>query len=207
MSGDDAGPDQRPVRERVASASNVLLLAPVMGGDSDGVCIDLLRVGEPASRTVLFVTFTQPAAARLEFYHEAGDGDPAAVSVVDVAAGPMDGPEPGSGASPDATTVTNPEDLTGLGIAINERLSDWADGGHRVTLCFHSLTTLLQYASDERVFRFLHVLTRRLRSLDAVGHYHLDPTAVDDRTVHTFLQLFDAVVKLESDGSTSVMTR
>lgn len=73
-------------------------------------------------------------------------------------------------------------------------------------LCFRSLSTLLQYADLEAVFKFLHTLTSRIETGDARGHYHMDPTTHDERTVQTLLQLFDAAVRIE-DGSVDVRTR
>jgi hypothetical protein len=75
-------------------------------------------------------------------------------------------------------------------------------------LCFHSLTTLLQYADPQRTFRFVHTLGSRARSCGVIAHYHLDPAAHDAPTVATLEPLFDVVVDLtEADGPTLTALR
>lgn len=96
--------------------------------------------------------------------------------------------------------VSSPGDLTGLGIKLSQCLSAWGDDGNRTTVRFDSLTTLLQFADLKRVFRFVHVLTGRIDSANAVGYFHLDPAAHDDQTLATLRGLFDVVYELE-DGS------
>lgn len=66
-------------------------------------------------------------------------------------------------------------------------------------MCFHSITALLQYADLSCVFRFLHVLTRHVDTVDGVAHYHIDPTAHDAQTLATIETLFDTVIEYE-DG-------
>ena len=91
--------------------------------------------------------------------------------------------------------VEEPADLTGLGITISERLTDWSPDS---LLIFESLTVLLEYVDLKRVFRFLHVLVNRVKATGAVAHYHLDPGEHDDRTVATLTSLFDTVVAYEN---------
>ena len=204
---DDSGGDS-DVREFVGPGSNVLVLAPVMDADTSAVCSDLLHVEQPSEEAVLLVTFTQGADVRVEAFREHADGKPADLHVVDVSGETRSSSdEPSHVPGRVVDVVSSPTDLTGIGIAINEQLGEWAPGDLQVVLCFHTLTTLLQYASEDRVFQFLHVLTSRVSSIDAVAHYHLDPVAVDDRTVHTLMQLFDVVVRQNPDGEWEVKSR
>ncbi|MFB6155679.1 MAG: hypothetical protein ABEJ22_07260 [Haloferacaceae archaeon] len=189
------------VREFVTPGSNVLVLAPVMDSGVGAVCTNLLRVEPVADEAVLLVTFTQSADVRVDDFRERVDSPPGDLHVVDVSGetrSGADGPSHVPGRVVDV--VSSPTDLTGLGIAMNEQLAEWARDDARIVVCVHTLTTLLQYASEERVFQFLHVLTNRIRSVDAVAHYHLDPAAVGDRTVHTLLQLFDVIVRRDDEG-------
>lgn len=99
-----------------------------------------------------------------------------------------------------ATSVSSPSDLTGLGIEVSECLSDWAAAEADAVVCFRSLTTLLQYADIQRVFRFLHLLTGRIESLGARAHFHIDPEAHEPREMATLRNLFDRVYQLNPDG-------
>jgi hypothetical protein len=88
-----------------------------------------------------------------------------------------------------------PADLTGLGITVSGRLTNWQRS--ESLLMFEPLGTLLEHVELKRVFRFLHVLVNRVKSTGATAHYHLDPSAHDDRTVATLTSLFDTVVAYE----------
>jgi hypothetical protein len=89
--------------------------------------------------------------------------------------------------------VADPGDLQRLGLTISDHLAG-LDTDERTTLCFHSLSALLQYVDLRRGYRFLHTLIGRLDSVEASSHYHLDPEAHDEQTVATLRPLFDAVV-------------
>lgn len=96
-------------------------------------------------------------------------------------------------------SVSSPGDLTGLGIKLSQCLSAWDDGP--TTVHFDSLTTLLQFADLKRVFRFVHVLTGRIESANAVGYFYLDPGAHDEQTLATLRGLFDTVLESDPDGN------
>lgn len=175
-------------------ATSVLLLVPSTSGDHDAACSDLLTRHPPAETDVLFVTFRGPDEPLSTWRAEVGT-PPASLAVV-VAGGASRGVASGdrTGDGVRVRTVATPSDLTGLGIAIQGTLREWHGDGNHVAVCFRSLTTLLQFAETRRAFRFFHVLLAQLRSTDAHVHVHLDPMAVDDRTVATFHSLFDTVL-------------
>ena len=60
------------------------------------------------------------------------------------------------------------------------------------------------FRSLQRAFRFLHVVTGRVKTAGGVGHYHLDPEAHDRQTLATLKGLFDAVVNVDEDGELSI---
>jgi hypothetical protein len=193
--------------------SNVLLLAPALSDSEDEACIDLLTIADISQENLLSVTFTQTAQDRLELWHtHAGDDLPAQAGIITV--GEQTRSTSASRSSPSQTpgpitidAVSDPADLTGLGISLTNYLSEWAENNNQTVVCFHSLTPLLQYADLQRVFRFLHVLTGRIASSDAVAHYHMDPTAHDEQTRQTLVQLFDATIELDADGTRSITHR
>ena len=79
-----------------------------------------------------------------------------------------------------------------------------ADENEHIAVCFNSITSLLQYADLQRGFRFLHVVTGRVKTVGGVGHFHIDPDAHDAQTLATLKGLFDAVVEVNDDGSWDV---
>jgi hypothetical protein len=193
----------------VAAASNILLLSPSLDSHDDEACLDLLTVTDPTEENVLSVTFTQSATDRIDLWDAHVDERPARAGIISVG-------EITRSASADITstqrpvgpltieTVSDPDDLTDLGITVNTFLSEWGDDDNQTVACFHSLTPLLQDADLQRVFRFLHVLTGRLETSDAVAHYHMDPSAHDQQTISTLRPLFDAIVDLDEDGEWNI---
>ena len=89
-----------------------------------------------------------------------------------------------------------PGDLTGQGITIAEAMSPGT------AVCVDSLGALFQYADREQVFQLIHALGERCAESAAAMHFHLDPAAVDDRTVAVLSLLMDAVVDVESEAVT-----
>ena len=79
-----------------------------------------------------------------------------------------------------------------------------ADSDEDISFCFNSITSLLQYADVQRAFRFLHVVTGRVKTVGGTGHYHLDPEAHDRQTLATLKGLFDAVIEVNEDGSVDI---
>jgi hypothetical protein len=183
-------------------AENVLVLAGSMDGTSEYCAERLDSPPGTASPSALFVSLDDAPDRRLEAVIGGRTDRPTNVGVVccdetrgAAAAGPTGGAGAGPAVTPGpwVTTVGSPGDLTGLGVRIEEALSAWADEPGSLELCFHSLTTLCQYADERTVFRFCHAVTRHLAAVGASSHFHLDPGAVDDRTVATLSALFDRV--------------
>jgi hypothetical protein len=103
------------------------------------------------------------------------------------------------GTTVSTTTVSEPGDLTGIGIKVSQCLSAWRDDDATTVLCFDSLTTLLQYADLQRAFRFLHMLTQQIENAGALGYFHIDPTAHDDQTVSTVANLFSEQFEYDAE--------
>lgn len=189
-------------------AANILLLASPMDTGVDEACLDLLMVDAPSQEDVLYITFTGTMNDRLSAWRNRVDGEPPAkvglicVGEMTRSAASHSNVSRSSAGPVSITTISDPGDLTGIGITLNEYLSQWDGDGNRLVGCFDSLTSLLQYTDIDAAFRFLHVVTGRFTAAGAVGHYHLDPSAHDDQTVNSLIGLFDAVVELE-DGEWS----
>ena len=188
---------------------SALLLSPSLSGDADGACAELMCPADPSSQNVLWVAYAGSPDAQLDRFRETTTQQPTNVGIVSVedstrsvAASNGDG---GFGAGP-VDTVSNPNDLTGVGISITEFLRRWMDNDARTVVCFDSLTAMLQYADVETAYEFLHVVVSRVYATDAVAHFHMDPGAHDRRTVAQVSSLMDAVIELDDDGA-SVRTR
>ena len=176
---------------RFPAGSNVLVLGDGAAA-GDGICGDLLT--NDVASDVLVVEHARDLATcrdRLTEIESGGEKRLLGVGTV--------GGTPGcetTGVSVDS--LSNPADLTGLGIEVSRFLDRSRRRDAETKICVRSLTALLQFTDLRRTFRFLHVLAGRVEAAGAVAHYHLDPDAHDDQTVGSLTSLFDAAV--EPDG-------
>ena len=190
------------LKEQLGDAANILLGAPSMSQGTEAVCVDLLTQGPPGDVSVLWVSFRKPASQCLAEWRGEHDADPASFGAIVV--GETVGSDDADEIDPQAIQrISNPSDLTGIGIKVGEFVSGQTD---QLVVCVDSLTALLQYVDLETAYEFVHALTGQLYSAGAVSHFHIDPTAHDPETIDTLLSLFDASVDL-SDGETEIRTR
>lgn len=186
---------------------SVLVLAPTMDRRVDECCVGLSCRGAPVDVDLLSVSLDGSVDDVLDRWDQhAGEtpGRTAVVTTGDTTRGATAAAS--SGASTPASdvsmaSVSDPGDLTGLGIKISQALSSWEEDDNDLVLCFDSLTTLLQFADLRRVFQFVHVLTQRVESAGAYAHFHMDPGAHDEQSIATVRSLFDQVYELDADGN------
>jgi hypothetical protein len=185
--------------------TNVLVLEPSLSSVTTEQCVEQVEAFGVAETPVLDLTFTDSPDSRIEAWRRGLTTSPPAVEVLAIGqtrgtAEPVESPRRlGDDGRVGARTVDDPRDLTGIGIAVSETLDRWSEWDRPVGRV-GELTTLLQYADESTVFRFLHVLTSRLKQADAVSFYRLAPEAHDDQTVGTLFQLFDDAIRVD-DGS------
>lgn len=108
--------------------SNVLVLAPAMEAAVDEACVHLLTHGNPALENVLLVSMMRPPAECLEALRCHGGRLPSKVGVINagdgnrsVAAGEATSTALAS-STVRLTTVSDPSDLTGIGMKISQTL-------------------------------------------------------------------------------------
>jgi len=152
---------------------------------------------DPAADVLLLVvTYTRTPADVVADWRAAPVPTPGRFHVVTVQERPGTDDLPPEAVATTTAATTNPNDLTGLAMRLQDVLSDVDDYEH-VLLCFDSVTVLLQYQSVQSAFKFLHMLTSQLREAEVVGNFYVDPTAVDDRTLARVRTVMDEEVELE----------
>ena len=195
--------------DRVTSASSVLVLGPTEGSVSDAVCSRFLT-GEEGSRDVIFVTFQESPEDRVDVCRLADGWEGGEIGIIEVGRGSRNAPAAseitgdGSVGSITVRHVSKPGDLSKLGIVITQLLSEFEDTPRRTVLCFHTLSALHNQVGTKTLFRFLNTLAGRLRSADALGHYHMDPDLHDEIVVETLRPIFDSVVRYSADGKLEI---
>lgn len=148
-----------------------------------------LRALEPTDgESVLWVSYTAAPSECFATLPALPDDRKAAVSVN---SGTRSAAAIGGGTS-GSVAVADPNDLTGLGIAVTDLLEPG------MNVCFDSVTTMLQYAETNRVYTFLNSLLGHLWNANATAHFHFNPDAHDSETVAAITSLFD--VCIDADG-------
>ncbi|WP_415378762.1 hypothetical protein [Halosimplex sp. TS25] len=187
-------------REGTEMPSNVLVLAPSVGGQQSDICGELLHGPDGRSHGLL-VTCMESPAERLAAWTDHDHAEPGDATVIDVETAARST----AAVDAEATAPTNAvvevvpaeADLVDLGETVDRHLSRLTTDGE-TAVCVHSVSDLLQRADERAVFKFLEVLTSSVDGADAVAHYHMNPDVHDAETVRTFEVLFDSVVDLRT---------
>ncbi|MDX1745535.1 MAG: hypothetical protein R3324_06325 [Halobacteriales archaeon] len=166
--------------------------------------VSVLSAGIADGDGLLIVTTNRNSGAIIDDFEERAGSAPNNLYIVD-AVSEQQG-DRGSLPPERVRNVSSPGDLTGIGIAVSEHFQDLVAGDtDRTRLGFYSLSTLLMYADIEGVFRFLHVLTGRVTSIQGLGLFAIDPTTHDESTINTLKQLFDGMIEVRgAEGSREV---
>ena len=183
--------------------SNVLITGPPLSGKR-GLALDVLAEGTRNGEGAIMVTTKDSGDRLLSQFEEREQYDGRPVAVVDTVTR-----QQGVGDVHDSDRIkytSSPVDMTGIGIKLSSFLEAfYSDRGIRKNrVMLHSLSTLLMYSDLQTVFRFLHVFTGRIQSVDGLGLYCIDSTAHDDQTMNTLKQLFDGIIETSEDGEPPV---
>lgn len=176
--------------DSISRGTNLLVTGPPMTGKGD-LLIRLLAEGFRHDEGAVVVTTQDgPNRVHADITDRLGVESVADLGVVDCT-----GQESDRTADDRIRYVSSPADLTGIGMASSELIEAFTDRGRGTRMGLHSLSQLLMYADVKTVFRFLHILTGRISSADALGVCTLDSEAHDGQTVHTVRQLFDGMIE------------
>jgi KaiC/GvpD/RAD55 family RecA-like ATPase len=191
----DLGP---PLDVAVEEGSNLLLSGPALTGKKQ-LAFEILSAGVRNGDGAIVVSNTDGAKRVFEDLGNRIDYTDHPVAVVDCVTRQQ------GGEVRDDTRVrytSSPVDMTGVGIKFSELLEEFYEhqGVEHNRVFLDSLSTLLMYSDLQTVFRFLHVFTGRVQSVDGLGLYAIDSSAHDDKTMNTLKQLFDGVIETHEDG-------
>ncbi|KYH27795.1 hypothetical protein HAPAU_04660 [Halalkalicoccus paucihalophilus] len=184
--------------------SNLLVVGSRMPAAHEAACRQFLGESTTQARRRLFVLTDPCASVSKRLSAEAPGSDRRSVLRYDAASR-------SAAVAPSQPSISASErrvkgDLGSLGVAISEAIAEFEATSSGLSpaelrLCFDSLTPLVSEYDSEPVFRFLHLLTHRVRSVDGMAHYHLT-TERSNRTVGLLEPLFDAVIELCLRGDT-----
>ena len=180
----------------VAEGTNLLVTGDPMSGRDEFVD-EMVSEGTENGEGTVYVTTDDTAGELLGRF---GHGDERSLDrfgVVDCV------PESQGVDEPNALveSASSPSDMTGIGVKVSSLLKEFRDerGIAHNRVFVDSVSTLLMYSNLETVFRFLHVFTGRVRSIDGFGVFVVDSAAHDEKAYSTLRQLFDGVAEVEGD--------
>ena len=185
----------------VDPGTNILLTGPPLSGKRS-IMMDILAAGTERDEGAIVVTTKDGADRVLRDYEKriAYEGEP--VAVVDCVTRQQGGE---TRESDRIKYASSPVDMTGIGIKLSEFLQAFGDRGiEQNRVMVHSLSTLLMYSDLQTVFRFLHVFTGRIQSVNGLGLFSIDSTAHEDQAMNTIKQLFDGIVTVPEDGEPDI---
>ena len=190
------------VKGGISPGSNVLILAPSMSsGEKLGYAIMRPREGEFA----LVLTTVMRSVDLLDFF-SSEEFNRDAIGVIDSVT-KLSTPDVSD--TTQVKYVSSPSDLTGIGIKFSSLVesifngefppSDQALFPPPIRFYIDSLTTLLMYRKLEVLYQFLHVMTSKLKKMEAIGIYILNNESFDERTLSLMKQLMNVVIEVKSE--------
>ncbi len=178
---------------QVDPGTNLLISGPPLTG-KHSLALDILADGVDTGDSAVVVTTKNGADSVLQDLSDRTTAEGAPVAVVDCVTR-----QQGIDAVRDVNRIkytSSPEDMTGIGINFSEFLEAF-HASQEITnnrILLNSLSTLLMYSDLETVFRFLHVFTGRIQSVDGLGVFCIDEPTHDGQTMNTLKQLFDGII-------------
>lgn len=97
--------------------------------------------------------------------------------------------------------IESPMDLTMIMVALNDFLNLFSREKKikKIRIVLDSVSTLLMYSNLRTVFKFLHILTTRIRSAGGINIMLMEERAHDDIEVRTVRQLTQGIIRMENN--------
>ncbi|WP_435334397.1 DUF7504 family protein [Haloarchaeobius sp. TZWWS8] len=180
----------------VPEGTNLLVAGPAMTGKRR-LMYELLA-GDSRAESARALITTRKGADRVEREYRDVHPDVGRLGVVDCVSRQRG--FSGSHSSENRRYVSDPGDLTGIGIRTSEFMRQFQtdDDLDDVRVGLHTSSTVLMYTDLRRVFQFVHVLTGRIESAGFVGVFVVDTPTADD-TIELLKQPFDGLVETRDD--------
>ena len=174
--------------------SNIMVYGPTFSGKSVFVRT-LFRDLTSEGYGGIYVLTRDSAESLIEWL---GDHyDPKKIKIIDCVTKSM----LGNARDTDSIKRETVMDLTGISAKISKFFEEfWRSGVRDIVLVFDSLSTILMYMNLQTVFRFLHILTGRVKMTGAVAFYIVEEGMHDEKTIVTLKQLFSGMIEFKEEN-------
>ena len=188
---------------KLKEGSNIMLIGPPMSG-KEVILNHLMNSCTTNNETaVIIITTREPATHILERLKKIIPTPSFSnIGIVDCVSKTVGGTEIDMG---NIEFVSSPADLTDIGVKISQFFDDlfFKKKIRKLQLHFDSLSTILLYSKVQTVFRFLHVLTGRIKAARGIGIYVMDSGMHDEKNVIILKQLCDGIIEVKSENDTN----
>jgi hypothetical protein len=181
---------------KTPKTQNLLVLAESISDEKKAVCYEHLVPADPSGLDVLMILYHRSPENFLEEWDERIGERPANTFIVGVHDRTQSSTTNGESAILEEAEnlhqlSVNPNDITGLGMQLNNALTEFEKSDNKLVVCFDSITALLQFIDLENAYKFLHMLTGKLHAADAYAHFHVDPEAHETQAIRQLQTTFD----------------
>ncbi|WP_049924954.1 DUF7504 family protein [Halopiger goleimassiliensis] len=159
--------DADNARLHMLAPCNVVLLVTTAVGDRLRALAE--RLSEWPARTIVLTTAERPLAD---------------VSDLDLSSVPLE-----------IVKLDSSLSLSALGETISRVVAEHNGPNRKLSVGFDVLSEIIAKYELRQVFKFLHLLTARLESADALSHFYYDPDSNSGPTLNLIAELFDVRIE------------
>jgi len=163
--------------DELPAGTNIVVVGPSMSG-KQALALELLAAGYEDGDGILCISTESAEKVYTDLERHVDSLDRDRVGIVDTSGG--DGTD-----LLDATieSISSPGDLTGISVSMAKLFRHFEDRGvSDIRYGLISISTLLQYLDSSKVFRFLHVYTKRIEETGDWGSTPSATTATTSRS-------------------------
>lgn len=91
-------------------------------------------------------------------------------------------------------SVSSPSNSAAFASKVTEMVDVISAPNRPTTVCFDSLTALLQYLDKSSLLKLVHVIIRELKSRNVTAHFHIDAKGVDQEVLREIQSSFDRII-------------
>jgi KaiC/GvpD/RAD55 family RecA-like ATPase len=184
--------------EGIKGGSNILMIGPPLCG-KEYILYHIMHHGAANENAIINVTTRETATHVLEWFKKNNLNLPLdRIGIIDCVT-----------KTPSGEVVMNENikiasisgGMTGIGLKISQFFDDFfiKKKIQKNQLYINSLSTFLMDSNAQTVFRFLHVITKRIKSIGGLGIYLIDGGMHNEQEIATLRQLFDGIIEIESE--------
>jgi KaiC/GvpD/RAD55 family RecA-like ATPase len=152
--------------------------------------IDIVKTMAGKGYHLIIITTNQPSEVLKKNYERSGI-DITELSFIDAITGYAIGTKPPD--EQDVRFISNPSNLTDLGIAITGALDEFSD--KHPCILFDSVSTMLIYLPSANISKFIHYISNRLRLMDTPGIFLAVSKGLDPMMISNLSTFMDDILQ------------